>query len=105
MCRVGLILQCTELGSSDTISVLDTQPPNRRRRHYGVWGMRDLGRFLLRNWHMNRLKMIFHELFAAYAVLLVFFAVTLILTYLNISQVWEPFVLEHLTHQDLTTAG
>ena len=54
---------------------------------------------------MNRLKLIFHELFAAYAVLLVFFAVTLILTYLNISQVWEPFVLEHLTHQDLTTAG
>jgi len=54
---------------------------------------------------MNRLKMIFHELFAAYAVLLGFFAITLILTYLNISQVWERFVLEHLTHQDLTTAG
>lgn len=53
---------------------------------------------------MDWLKTIFHELLAAYAVLLVFFAVTLVLTYLNISQVWEPFVLEHLTHQDLTTA-
>ena len=66
--------------------------------------MRDLGRYLLRNFNMYRLKIIFHELLAAYAVLLVFFAVTLILTYLNISQMWEPFVLEHLTHQDLTTA-
>ena len=53
---------------------------------------------------MGRLKIIFRELLAAYAVLLAFFAVTLMLTYLNISQLWEPFVLEHLTHQDLTTA-
>jgi hypothetical protein len=50
------------------------------------------------------LKTIFFELLAAYTVLLSFFAVTLLLTYLNISHLWEPFVLEHLTHQDLTTA-
>ena len=66
--------------------------------------MRDLGRFLLRNYRMDRLKLIFRELLAAYAVVLAFFAVTLMLPYLNISQLWEPFVLEHLTHQDLTTA-
>jgi hypothetical protein len=53
---------------------------------------------------MNYVKFIFFEMLAAYAVLLFFIAVTLILTYLNISQIWEPFVLEHLTHQDLTTA-
>ena len=53
---------------------------------------------------MDRLKILFNEVLAAYAVLLVFFAVTLLLTYLNISQLWEPFVLEHMTHQDLTTA-
>ena len=53
---------------------------------------------------MNYVKFIFSEMLAAYAVLLFFIAVTLILTYLNISQIWEPFVLEHLTHQDLTTA-
>ena len=53
---------------------------------------------------MDRLKIIFHGLLAAYAVLLVFFVVTLMLTYLDISQLWEPFVYEHLTHQDLTTA-
>ena len=53
---------------------------------------------------MDRLKIFVHEVLAAYAVLLVFFAVTLLLTYLNISQLWEPFVLEHMTHQDLTTA-
>ena len=66
--------------------------------------MCDLGRFLLRNRSMDKLSVIFHELLAAYAVLLVFFAVTLLLTYLNISHFWEPFVLEHLTHQDLTIA-
>jgi len=66
--------------------------------------MRDLGRFLLRKQPMNKLRVVFHEVLAAYAVLLVFFAVTLLLTYLNISQLWEPFVLEHLTHQDLTIA-
>jgi hypothetical protein len=59
---------------------------------------------LLRNFFMNYVKFIFFEMLAAYAVLLFFIAVTLILTYLNISQIWEPFVLEHLTHQDLTTA-
>ena len=53
---------------------------------------------------MDKLGVIFHELLAAYAVLLVFFVVTLFLTYLNISHLWEPFVLEHLTHQDLTIA-
>jgi hypothetical protein len=53
---------------------------------------------------MGYVKMIFYELLAAYAVLLFFIAVTLMLTYLNISQIWDPFVLEHLTHQDLTTA-
>ena len=53
---------------------------------------------------MDCIKMIFYEMLAAYAVLLFFIAVTLILTYLNISQLWEPFVLEHLTHQNLTTA-
>ena len=66
--------------------------------------MRDLGRFLLRIQSMSKLGVIFHELLAAYAVLLMFFAVTLLLTYLNISHLWEPFVLEHLTHQDLTIA-
>ena len=66
--------------------------------------MCDLGRFLLRKWSMYKLSVIFHELLAVYAVLLVFFAVTLLLTYLNISHLWEPFVLEHLTHQDLTIA-
>ena len=66
--------------------------------------MRDLGRFLLRKWSMYKLSVIFHELLAVYAVLLVFFAVTLLLTYLNISHLWEPFVLEHLTHQDLIIA-
>ena len=53
---------------------------------------------------MDCIKMIFYELLGTYAVLLFFIAVTLILTYLNISQLWEPFVLEHLTHQNLTTA-
>jgi hypothetical protein len=53
---------------------------------------------------MGYVKIIFYEMLAAYAVLLFFIAVTLLLTYLNISQLWEPFVLEHLTHQDLTTA-
>jgi hypothetical protein len=53
---------------------------------------------------MDRLKILFNEVLSAYAVLLVFFAVTLLLAYLNISQLWEPFVLEHITHQDLTTA-
>ena len=48
--------------------------------------MRDLGRFLLRNYRMDRLKLIFRELLAAYAVVLAFFAVTLMLPYLNISQ-------------------
>ena len=66
--------------------------------------MRDLRQFLLRNPYMDCIKMIFYEMLAAYAVLLFFIAVTLILTYLNISQLWEPFVLEHLTHQNLTTA-
>ena len=53
---------------------------------------------------MQRLKTILFEVLAAYAVLLFFFAATLILTYLNIAHLWEPIVLEHLTHQDLTTA-
>lgn len=66
--------------------------------------MCDLGRFLLRRQSMYKLSVIFHEALAVYAVLLVFFAVTLLLTYLNISHLWEPFVLEHLTHQDLTIA-
>ena len=66
--------------------------------------MCDLGRFLLRKWSMYKLSVIFHELLAVYAVLLVFFAVTLLLTYLNISHLWEPFVLEHLNHQDLIIA-
>ena len=66
--------------------------------------MRDLGWFLVRKRLMNFVKMIFYEMLAAYAVLLFFIAITLILTYLNISHLWEPFVLEHLTHQDLTTA-
>ena len=59
---------------------------------------------MLRIISMGYVKMIFYELLAAYAVLLFFIAVTLMLTYLNISQIWDPFVLEHLTHQDLTTA-
>jgi hypothetical protein len=59
---------------------------------------------MLRNLSMGYVKIILYEMLAAYAVLLFFIAVTLILTYLNISQIWEPFVLEHLTHQDLTTA-
>jgi hypothetical protein len=66
--------------------------------------MCDLGRFLLRRQSMYKLSVIFLEVLAVYAVLLVFFAVTLLLTYLNISHLWEPFVLEHLTHQDLTIA-
>ena len=66
--------------------------------------MRDLGWFLLRIKFMGYVKMIFYELLAVYAVMLFFIAVTLTLTYLNISQIWDPFVLEHLTHQDLTTA-
>ena len=66
--------------------------------------MCDLGRFLLRKWSMYKLSVMFHELLAVYAVLLVFFAVTLLLTYLNIAHLWEPFVLEHLTHQDLIIA-
>ena len=53
---------------------------------------------------MDCIKIIFYETLAAYGVLLFFISVTLILTYLNISQLWEPFVLQHLTHQDLTTA-
>ena len=53
---------------------------------------------------MYKLSVIFLEVLAVYAVLLVFFAVTLLLTYLNISHLWEPFVLEHLTHQDLIIA-
>ena len=54
---------------------------------------------------MNKLNVVCVEVLASYAVLLVFFAVTLLLTYLNISHLWEPFLLEHLTHQDLTLAG
>ena len=66
--------------------------------------MRDLIRLLLRKLYMDCIKIIFYETLAAYGVLLFFISVTLILTYLNISQLWEPFVLQHLTHQDLTTA-
>ena len=53
---------------------------------------------------MEHIKTIFYEILAAYALLLFFIAVTLFLTYLNVSHLWEPFVLEHLTHTDLTIA-
>ena len=56
------------------------------------------------NYKMACIKKILYETLAAYAVLLFFLTATLILTYLNISQLWEPFVLEHLEHQALTTA-
>ena len=67
-------------------------------------GMRDLGWFLLRTRPMSYVKKMFYDMLAACAVLLFFIAGTLILTYFNVSHLWEPFVLEHLTHQDLTTA-
>lgn len=46
-----------------------------------------------------------YEFCASFFVFLFFVGFTLILTYLNVSFLWEPFVQEHMTHQDLTIAN
>ncbi|PPR09538.1 MAG: hypothetical protein CFH41_02568 [Alphaproteobacteria bacterium MarineAlpha11_Bin1] len=49
------------------------------------------------------MKKLICEALVAYCVLFFFLAVTLFLTYLNINNRWEPFLLKHLIHQNLIT--
>jgi hypothetical protein len=50
---------------------------------------------------MAPLKLIIYEIFASYAVLAFFFAVTLLLVYLNIPDVFQAYEIEHIIHQNL----